>query len=965
MPFLNDFRIEEFMAHGAASVSFRAADLRCEEIGIHRLVGLQFFWRLDQARRAARRLADNASVYEICGLTAYAELPTSEARVFLEPALNRLNGQLGLNLKTPDTERVGALVLRLIEGEPLIRRGAILEEPTPAATSWLVHFRHPKTGRDALLRESLSPFARNLSAPARLRITAQLARALAESHGRGITHGDLNPANVICDPQSLRVALIDLGRDHFGVRGWQAPEHFQLMAGEIDALPPAADVYLLGLWLRRLLPQDGPWSGWTELCLAKDPKNRPEAKWLADRLERARLLSPGRRVGLALAGAAVLLASFWLGRRSPHPLPMPEEGFARIAVLPFDGDPAGLLAAEMASVLLNADPALEAVRFSKARNAAKGLARYFEEPLDTRLALASEALGGRYALGGKVTEAAYGRLSWRGLLCARSGECRPLSANAVSGAQLAERVAAASLQALGLTRSPAPVHDFYSANDRANTLYSEASELLLNGRINAALALFDKALNVYDPNFHWALVRKAECHIRRNELAIAERTLTALIKLADAQENSRLTLACCEGLARIYAKRLDRASAAAYLSKGKALCNRLGLSLRLADFILLEAHQEAALGQTQPSLEAVSQALAIYRANDDQIGALRAWLAQAYVHAEQGELDQAGTALNRAEALAATRRLDYFSAKTQLERVRLRLYANNASEPQSTLALLAQARETFHRSGDRSQILLVDYFGAIYDRIRNKCREASTTLAAVRETALESGDKALATQASLSWSDALSVLGKKNKAAQILIDLSESLDTLPIKTQFDICTRIWRFHADKNQFEDATFFLKKSIDIADLNHKKKDKAYALNNMGELFERKGAFDIAVDHYQRSLRIKRGLNDRAGIVWTLRNLAVTALKQGDLARASEYGRELARMDEPSLRTGLILARLHYEHGRYQKALSTLAVFRAACMEQGRWRQPHESLYAVFARAAEARRRFEPPDQFGNWP
>jgi len=47
-----------------------------------------------------------------------------------------------------------------------------------------------------------------------LRVALQIARALAHIHEKGVIHRDINPANMVCAPESERVKLIDFGVAH-------------------------------------------------------------------------------------------------------------------------------------------------------------------------------------------------------------------------------------------------------------------------------------------------------------------------------------------------------------------------------------------------------------------------------------------------------------------------------------------------------------------------------------------------------------------------------------------------------------------------------------------------------------------------------------------------------------------------------------------------------------------------------
>ena len=125
--------------------------------------------------------------------------------------------------------------------------------------------------------------ARKLPWQHAVRITAEVAAALAAAHSRGIVHRDVTPANVMLTPTGAKVvdfgisALIgenDIDPDGslLGTPAYLAPE--RLEGGQVS---PATDVYAVGLLIYRTLIGQLPWDvGTTTALLRAHQYTEPE-----------------------------------------------------------------------------------------------------------------------------------------------------------------------------------------------------------------------------------------------------------------------------------------------------------------------------------------------------------------------------------------------------------------------------------------------------------------------------------------------------------------------------------------------------------------------------------------------------------------------------------------------------------------------------------------------------------------
>ena len=232
---------------------------------------------------------------------------------------------------------------------------------------------------------------RRLAPIAACDIAAQTADALDYVHARGLVHGDVKPENVFLSPSPSGAPAEDARRNYvrlldFGLSRPRAPRDLgstgrafvegtpAYLAPELTvggAPTPASDLYALGVSLFELAAGRPPFSGAVadvmqdHLASAPPTVAATRGEPVAPEVEAivARLLDkdPARRGADAHAVATELRACVAAlgGRRKL--LPRAVAGRSRLAEAVVDDTPAGVFVVSPTSVLLFANPAMEAL----------------------------------------------------------------------------------------------------------------------------------------------------------------------------------------------------------------------------------------------------------------------------------------------------------------------------------------------------------------------------------------------------------------------------------------------------------------------------------------------------------------------------------------------------------------------------------------------------------------------------
>jgi serine/threonine protein kinase len=156
-----------------------------------------------------------------------------------------------------------------------------------------------------------------------LDVVARVARALRHAHRRGIVHGDVKPGNIVFDPDTGALALVDFPLDEPGAcatPAYASPE--RLCGGEASA---ASDQFALGVTLYQLCCGALPFSGRSRAEIAQRVVHEPHTdvrvyfasapSELAGIIDKALAKDPTRRYG-SIGGMGRAVAALLRARAS-------------------------------------------------------------------------------------------------------------------------------------------------------------------------------------------------------------------------------------------------------------------------------------------------------------------------------------------------------------------------------------------------------------------------------------------------------------------------------------------------------------------------------------------------------------------------------------------------------------------------------------------------------------------------
>jgi len=177
------------------------------------------------------------------------------------------------------------------------------------------------------------------------------------------------------------IQILDLGlKGNFGTPGWSSPEHEELREELIESLPLSSDVFILGLWIKRLFPSSTPYSTLAKQCLEKDNKKRPNAQHVYKEVQSWSQPVLYKRLFWVAFGFLLMFGLGWFVFHKPDlEKRFPENGISLLKAIK-EGKPADRRSRLFVQSVLNDIAELESEKYIELRkNLIKWLSLYYGE----------------------------------------------------------------------------------------------------------------------------------------------------------------------------------------------------------------------------------------------------------------------------------------------------------------------------------------------------------------------------------------------------------------------------------------------------------------------------------------------------------------------------------------------------------------------------------------------------------
>jgi tetratricopeptide (TPR) repeat protein len=121
------------------------------------------------------------------------------------------------------------------------------------------------------------------------------------------------------------------------------------------------------------------------------------------------------------------------------------------------------------------------------------------------------------------------------------------------------------------------------------------------------------------------------------------------------------------------------------------------------------------------------------------------------------------------------------------------------------------------------------------------------------------------------------------------------LELIPLKMKMaEIKAKMGRIYLRKGEHDKASKICSEALDLVK-DKGCKEEALAINNIGNILWFSGEYDRALEHYEKSLRIREEIGDKKGIATSLHNIGMMHYWRENYKRAIEYVKRSIKINE----------------------------------------------------------------------
>ena len=470
---------------------------------------------------------------------------------------------------------------------------------------------------------------------------------------------------------------------------------------------------------------------------------------------------------------------------------------------------------------------------------------------------------------------------WEGSLIRHNGGQRVVRVTGTGYRDLAHEIVDKCLELMGAEESaPSPV-GLYSANMNASFLYSEANVHFGNGNIMAAGANYQRAGTVFDPGFHMARIKWAQCLHIQGRLPEARSVLEALLD-SESILSPTITIQASKTLARVYFDNHELNKLEQLLVDAETL--ELAAEDRLF-FFQLKAQTLFLRNNWEEASRLAEQAHKLTHDSMTPQTRIEVLLTFSWLASHGPYPESALDILDQAHSLARSHDLPSLEIAVLGERAHLLLETGDLEQLATFRSVLDDANSLADRSGNAWDLVELAYWKGRCDSALNRREEAVYHYHQAATEAEKSGIIEFELKAKVAL--VRHRLSEKNllEARRLLETLEARIEQAPPKYQLLFFDAAYALNLEREQYLLALDAITSFQQIAEDQQNTDVKALALNKKGWALYRMSRLDVAEKAWFMALELESVYESAI-----LKNLIMLHEDRGEAKLAARYRNRL---------------------------------------------------------------------------